>query len=117
MVECDKIPKTSEIVNADCFISIVLSNVEKCNFPTLNKLRDSLQNLFPDIVINLSRSAMQEAINYYSAYYSFSHEFVKRNVPKEILGLPFIKREFSSDVSWSVIEAVDKCVKKNIHQQ
>lgn len=105
----------SGILNADCFFSIVLSHVEKCSFPEINKLRYSLQHTFPHVVIDLSGSAVQDAVTYYSAYYSFSDGIVKRKVPGEKLGLGFMKQEFSSEVSWSVIEAVNQCVKESIN--
>ena len=80
----------SGILNADCFFSIVLSHVEKYSFPEINKLRSFLQHIFPHVVIDLSGSAVQDAVTYYSAYYSFSDGIVKRKESQSSFRISFL---------------------------
>ncbi len=103
------------VLNADCFFSIVLSHVERIEISRLIDIRDSIQTKKSNIVINVSGEAIHRATTYYPSYFKLEESTICRGSRfKTDRSIKFTKKEFSTEVSGSVLDQVDQLVSESI---
>ena len=103
------------VLNADCFFGIVLSHIDRITIDKLIEIRDDIQANNSHIVINLSGPAIHQATTYYPSFFKLvdSNIICRGSRLNAQHSLQFIKKEFSNEVSGSVLEQVDKLVSES----
>ena len=95
------------IVKADCFIGIVLLDMEWITYANLQNIKKYVQRKQTDLIISISGDELQRAKFYYPRHYAFTEEHIAKVRPytKE-----FLFREFVIDVPEEVINRIVQTV-------
>ncbi|MCY3018650.1 MAG: hypothetical protein NTW87_06425 [Planctomycetota bacterium] len=97
------------IIDADCFLAILLSHTETLTIREATKLRSEIEAENMDVVVDLSGQAIRRATGYYPTLFQFQDKQIRR-AP----GFPasarseFVIEEFSREVPRSLLERLDQ---------